>query len=1483
MSNRADSTVPSTRRPRKSTGHSPVRKRMEKENITVDVASSLAGNGGRKKSRSKSMGPGGLDGLKPGSGNRRVSLAAPARPPPRSILKPTMPLPEIPSYKSKQPARNSPAVQGADKLPNPFQNDDSSSSGTKIAVRTEEEQQAAAREREERERAQLEKEINDRREARRKSLANRRVSFAAEATLHTFHEVEYMQDSTTSTDSTRRASSLAAQSPAPTNQGAQPSDLPSSHAEQADNIIPGSPDDQQDMHQRKRRRSSAASQLGFNSQMDDTMASSIYSSDSEATDGVMEAHEEVGSDSGSDSDADGVSMDLDVDEITGTSIASAVSARSMSTTDSTDTLDTALRLASRRAETQSLDEEEEVIPSFGWVKKPAPKQPSPSQDQKNPPISSKVSSVQDDDEQEETGGMDVDMDMDMTNAVGGIIRTNHDSLDEAQEEEMSMDVTQALGGILPQRSKMQHIQPASPDRTAEDSSNEDAPMDFTMAVGGIRQGPQPENDPFGPDDNEDDEDMSMEFTTVVGGVLSGNKPSAATRKAPLGRRRTITTGNDEATMDMTVGLGRILPATENVENDEDIEEATMGMDMTTAIGGIIKGPPPAKDRTEARHLMEQEVDEDDNVPALRTSAKRRLSEVISGTNVSESGSPGLSAFRGQGLRRSNVFQSSTSPKSSSPVREVSTPRSVNPAKPGTPNKQGPRTPLKNSSSRKSKSPSPSRAQVNPNLTTSTPRSSSKNSRTTSIFQQDPSTGMSTPRVILTPQTRQLSGLGADRPGLGSPKVAAILERRGSIGEAAENFVPREAARSVTFADPRAMETEVDQERQQEADRENRRKILEREADGGDEENTTASLKDMISSMTPKKNNFKGRKSLHVGSAKGLLGKRPAELDDEEDEAEERDGVKRLKNHQSSPVKNVRLHAPPSKAETTGRVTRSTSRGLEDANDNRNTTPVLSPKKTSAAGPSPRAKERFKDVDSNQPTSTLNFDESHVMADSEAQVDDDGERIHLQDFLNMTNIRFMELTTTKRRHTQARTSTKEDTASGKEELSLERCVVAGACTVPMLELYQHSCRELKKYISEGRRIVREIETETLEENPPLFKEYISASPEYKQFLDNQFKNVKTHARLLSKAMWYEWRMKLQDGLKEGLLKIDEGMEADEQLLHKEQDLLDKILPRLVDQFESLEIEHGNLQSAAEELADCDPEELEAARSELTDVDADIEAKMKQIEQLRQQLGETESGISELSQQKQACISDIQEAEKVREANRGWTSNEVNALKARVEAIEKEHGWAITGTVRTALSMTYRKEIELVFDVCSFKGLKSTNSTIDLWYIAANRERDPKPITPEKEFFLQCIRDHVRGLVQSQTRIKDLLGVVSAGWKKANHVAENVRLLDSTFRVNVTRTSDSSIAVRAPLLLPTTKTKVEITLGLHGRSTPDGIEVTIVPQARVVYGEQFKVDKIVEYLTTRIGDRVVTKEENSGVESWSDVIVELHEKLIAKGRK
>jgi kinetochore protein Spc7/SPC105 len=212
------------------------------------------------------------------------------------------------------------------------------------------------------------------------------------------------------------------------------------------------------------------------------------------------------------------------------------------------------------------------------------------------------------------------------------------------------------------------------------------------------------------------------------------------------------------------------------------------------------------------------------------------------------------------------------------------------------------------------------------------------------------------------------------------------------------------------------------------------------------------------------------------------------------------------------------------------------------------------------------------------------------------------------------------------------------------------------------------------------------------------------------------------------------------------------------------------------------------------------------------------------------------------------------------------------------------------------MTYQGEIELVFDVSSFSDSGSgsgsgsgSHSRIDLWHIAANRDRDAQPASPEKEFFTQCIRDHVRGMTQNpaqgpaHAKIHSMLSVVSGAWQKANHVAASVRLLNCTFPTNVTRTSDSSITVRSTLLLVPLKTKIDISLALHGPPAQGDFEVTISPQARVIFGEHFKVNKIVEYLETRIGTAVTTEGERGKARLWSDIVVELHEKLAARDEK
>lgn len=214
---------------------------------------------------------------------------------------------------------------------------------------------------------------------------------------------------------------------------------------------------------------------------------------------------------------------------------------------------------------------------------------------------------------------------------------------------------------------------------------------------------------------------------------------------------------------------------------------------------------------------------------------------------------------------------------------------------------------------------------------------------------------------------------------------------------------------------------------------------------------------------------------------------------------------------------------------------------------------------------------------------------------------------------------------------------------------------------------------------------------------------------------------------------------------------------------------------------------------------------------------------------------------------------------------------------MDALEKKLGWAVTGVSGSKLSMAYKREIEIVFDVSSFQP-GCANSQIDLWYIAEGREKDPLPRTVEKDFFLQCIRDYIRALQQSSTRIPELLSIVQKAWDKATMVCSQIRRVNSSFPTLVRRTSDSSIEMVTSLLIVPLQTRVQVTLEFHHQDVVKGLDMDIASSVAVVYGEHFNVNKIGEFVTTGVGKEMGMMEDN-----WSDMFVKLHRRLLARGRK
>ncbi|KAF1958892.1 Spc7-domain-containing protein [Byssothecium circinans] len=491
-----------------------------------------------------------------------------------------------------------------------------------------------------------------------------------------------------------------------------------------------------------------------------------------------------------------------------------------------------------------------------------------------------------------------------------------------------------------------------------------------------------------------------------------------------------------------------------------------------------------------------------------------------------------------------------------------------------------------------------------------------------------------------------------------------------------------------------------------------------------------------------------------------------------------------------------------------------------------------------------------------------------------------ERISLQDFLEMTRIRFMDLSTTKRRHTAAPALFHDKEVDDKEE-SLDRYVAAGACTLPEFELYQHACHEMKKYISDGRHFVRTMEANVMEENPMLFSEYLTAPPDQRAIMDNQFKNLKTNARLEARGEWYSWRSTLLQDLKAGLLATMDGFKRDENVLTKQEELLEAVLPALTDKQEKLDAEYKQLQQRHEELNSCDRDELEQAREQLVTLDTELEEKRKLVAQLQGEFEEKEARIEAAKEHKMECIEETKAAERVREECRGWSTTEVNDLKAKVSSLEQAHGWSITSASSSMITMSYQNDLEVYFQPSAFAtGANTPNGSISLSYVGDSTTPHPRPLTTSKRFFLQMIRAYLHCIPQSQTRIAELLSLIKKGWASALAVAEGVRWLDHSHITEEFILSDERMAVSANMLLPALQTKVKFTFEIGVSLGIEGVETEVDAKAELIYGEKYSEEKMGAFLRDFCGNRVKDEKDMS---VWADAVMDLAARLKATGRK
>ncbi|GAO51325.1 hypothetical protein G7K_5428-t1 [Saitoella complicata NRRL Y-17804] len=1010
------------------------------------------------------------------------------------------------------------------------------------------------------------------------------------------------------------------------------------------------------------------------------------------------------------------------------------------------------------------------------------------------PVRQSTGFMIDDSEDDEEEG---EATMDVTQAIGGFIKSNAPEFTDDEEEamdEQTMDLTKAVGGFI------------GGQQVAEDSDEDMGDGEMTMDITGVVPPAYllAQQNAMDEDDSDENEEMTMDVTRAVGGILNQGSRQAIAEDETIGFDMDITRAiggiiNDEKEnpvrpvtpkkkaasagilqprpdepveedgddgMDLTVAVGGIFSRAPQVfqegddEDDEEESNENDGMDLTVAVGSILSNAAKEEEQRQIdaeedngndgmdmtvavggilstpQQVVEEGDEDDDDAgnEAMTMDITRAIGGIVPpAQSLPDDAAEAFSPIAGTPVGKARNLNVGT------PLAAV-TPQQKQPlGQYGTPMQF--RTPMLGTPLR-------------------TPRSG--------IRAAEALLGRSPAPLLKDRRKSDTSAFPAVK--MGSPRAVEILSRRKSIG-----MEPRSPAVKV---------------------------VVGREAGWGNEEfganipvpKGIATIQDRIASMTPKK-----KPVIAKSPARGMT---PLKLDFTAAPASPKVGAKRA-------IEQVNTPSPTKKKAKFDVASVST-------------TPV----RQASLAKEAQVEVKIEDVE--------------MTVEETATVEEPTEKnISLSNFLDMTGISFLDgLTTTRRRETIAIPQ-----SMMKEPQDVDY-IKASLVTLPMLELFQHCCKELKTSITDGQEAVKEIEQDTLEDNPLLFQEYLNAASDVRAIMDSQFKLIKTNARLKAKGVWYEWRDKLVQGVLEDMQKKMESLEQDEKTLVHAKEELTPILAQLKARHAEVKKKLENKRAKKQAIEESNQEELKKVRERITELDEEIKERRAQLEAEEKEKEEADRKLAKVEEQTADAKRRITAAEKTIEENRGLDANEIEDLKEQVTGLEQQSGWKVTLIRSNTIAIEHVEELRCHIHMKDGK----THVTLSLV--------DEDKANECTRFFF----DHLQKTVQndSERPVPQILAGLRKSWAVYKRIRTEFELLRVQHPVTVSRvvTEDGTAHLQAAtrLLLPSARSKLSVTFAV----TPAILDVypdmnqsgAVTVKAEVIYGT-LDEKEVMKSLVGRVG--------------------------------
>ncbi|KAI0823087.1 Spc7 kinetochore protein-domain-containing protein [Trametes gibbosa] len=338
-------------------------------------------------------------------------------------------------------------------------------------------------------------------------------------------------------------------------------------------------------------------------------------------------------------------------------------------------------------------------------------------------------------------------------------------------------------------------------------------------------------------------------------------------------------------------------------------------------------------------------------------------------------------------------------------------------------------------------------------------------------------------------------------------------------------------------------------------------------------------------------------------------------------------------------------------------------------------------------------------------------------------DDDGPTISIEQFFQMTGIRFMdELTMPKPRRStvlpgqlrpRARrrsSSTTRDAsnsmgpgAGGEDEeaIPLAEFAVALAVDMPRLDLYGAVARDLTAYIQECKKIYREAEEEAYKVTPSLFKEFAAVDEGEQAMLIHQLKLIKAHNMGTAKSQWYDWKLQWVEQLYESAAQGFINLESDATYLAGVIKDAQDILPALREEYAEVTRLLAQEQADIDEIENSDKDFLNELKATIAEQSTEIEAFRADVSEAKAKLERLDEKLAEIDLQKEEATAAISKAKHIIHIQKESTSVEVFRLKDELEALQDLHLWRAVTHTSVLVEFTYASKYHVSLSCTNFK--------------------------------------------------------------------------------------------------------------------------------------------------------------------------------------